>query len=178
MKNRDELLQVAKIGRLVGLRGELKLNIHCDFPEQFHPNASFITDKNFNLEINSYDKNRKTVSFKGYSSREDAAKLVNINLFTTKENSQKECNLQEGEFFWFDMIGSVLKDEDEVLGVVQDIERVGAVDYLIIKTHNSFVEKNLPKLFYVPYIDRYIVDFNKEMKVVKSKDTLGILENS
>ena len=178
MKKKDELVLVAKIGRLVGLRGELKLNIHCDFPEQFHPSASFLTDKNFNLEINSYNKNKKTVSFKGYSSREDAAKLVNINLFTTKENSQKECSLQEGEFFWFDIIGSTLEDENTILGVVQDIERVGAVDYLIIKTDDTLIEKNLPTLFYVPYIDRYIIDFDKESKVIISKDTFGILENS
>ncbi len=178
MNKDNALVQVAKIGRLVGLCGELKLNIHCDFPEQFHSNATFLTDKNFNLEINSYNSKKKTVSFKGYASREDAVKLVNINLFTTKEDSFKQCNLQEGEFFWFDMIGSTIEDENGILGIVEDIERIGVEDYLIIKTDKRFIEKNLPKLFYVPYIDRYIVEFDKDNKIVKSKDTLGILENS
>ncbi|MFK5881319.1 MAG: ribosome maturation factor RimM [Sulfurospirillum sp.] len=178
MKNSDELLQVAKIGRLVGLKGELKLNIYCDFPEQFHKSASFLTDRNFKLEINSFSIKKGLVSFKGYDNREDAQKLVNINLFTTKENSKKDCNLQEGEFFWFEMIGSILKDESKVLGVVEDIKRIGATDYLVIKTDEDLVKQNFPKLFYIPYIDRYILDFDKEEKIIQSKDTFGILENS
>ncbi len=178
MNRDDTLIQVAKIGRLVGLRGELKLNIHCDFPEQFCPNAIFSTDKNFKLEILSFNPNKKTIAFKGYSSREDAAKLVNLNLFTTKEETQKVCDLKEGEFFWFEIIGSTLKDKDEVLGTVEEINRIAADDYLIIKTDENLVKKGFSKLFYVPYIDRYIIDFNKEDKIVNSKDTLGILENS
>lgn len=178
MKNNDELLQVAKIGRLVGLKGELKLNIHCDFPEQFHKNASFITDKNFDLEIDGFNVNKNTVSFKGYASREAAAKLVNINLFATKENSYKECNLGDDEFFWFDIIGSVLKEEDIILGVVKDIQRIGQTDYLVIKTDEKLLTKNLPDLFFVPYIDRYILAFDKETKTIKSRDAMGILENS
>ncbi len=178
MNNNKALIQVAKIGRLVGLNGELKLNIHCDFPEQFHQNALFLTDKNFKLEINTFNKSRKTVSFKGYTNREDAAKLVNINLFSTREDSEKECALEEGEYFWFDMIGSYIKDGVDTLGAVSDIDRVGACDYLVIKTADEFVKKNLPKLFYVPYIDRYIIKFDKDEKIIYSKDTLGILENS
>ncbi len=178
MNDNNALIQVAKIGRLVGLNGELKLNIHCDFPEQFHQNAIFPTDKNFKLEINTFNKKRNTVSFKGYNNRDDAAVLVNVNLFSTKENSMKECALEEGEYFWFDMIGAILKDEVTTLGQVSDIERMGASDYLVIETVEDLVEKNLSKLFYVPYIDRYIVKFDIDEKVIYSKDTLGILENS
>ncbi len=178
MSKNDELLQVAKIGRLVGLRGELKLNIHCDFPEQFCPNAVFSTDKKFNLEILSYNPKKQTVSFKGYSSREDAAKLVNLNLFTTREETEKICELEDGEFFWFEIIGSFLMDEDKILGKVEDISRMGVDDYLVVKTDKNLVKKGFSKLFYVPYIDRYIVDFDKDNKVINSRDTLGILENS
>ena len=178
MNDNDAYIQVAKIGRLVGLYGELKLNINSDFPEQFHQNAIFYTDKNNKLEINTFNKTRKTVSFKGYASREDAARLVNLNLFSTKENSKKECILKKDEYFWFDVIGSTLKDETTILGSVSDIERIGANDYLVIKTAKDLVEKKLPKLFYVPYIDRYIIKFDIDEKVIYSKDTFGILENS
>ena len=176
--NEENLVQVAKIGRLVGLRGELKLNIHCDFPEQFHSNASFYTDKNFKLTINSYNPTKKTVSFQDYNTREDAAKLVNINLLVSKDDSVKECNLGDGEYFWFDMMDSKLKENDKILGIVDEIERIGANDYLIIKTSDELVEQNFPKLFYVPYIDRYIIDFDKNEKIIYSKDAFGILENS
>lgn len=171
-------MQVAKIGRLVGLRGELKLNIHSDFPEQFFQGAQFSTDKKFDLEVHSFNPSKKTISFKGYLSREDAAKLVNINLFTTQEQSEKVCELEDGEFFWYEVIGSVLKDDDVVLGSVEEIQRMGAEDYLLIKTDKNLVKKGFVKNFYVPYIQRYIIDFDKENMTINSKDTFGILENS
>jgi len=176
--NEENLVQVAKIGRLVGLKGELKLNIHCDFPEQFHSNASFYTDKNFKLTINSYNQTKKTISFKDYNNREDAAKLVNVNLFVSKDDSVKECHLEAGEYFWFDMLGVRVVENNETLGKVDEIERIGRNDYLIIKTADKLVKQNLPKLFYVPYIDRYIIDFDKNEKIIYTKDTFGILENS
>jgi len=40
------------------------------------------------------------------------------------------------------------------------------------------VKKGLAKTFYLPYIDRYIIAFDKTKKEVLSKDALGILENS
>ncbi len=176
--NRDELIQVAKIGRLVGLRGELKLNIHCDFPEQFSSNNTFFTDKNFNLEVESFNEKKNTILFRGFQSRESAAKLVNVNLFTTKDESLKNCKLETGEFFWFEMIGSSVVDDDKEIGVVDDIQRIAQSDYLIIKTSYGLVKEGLPKLFYLPYVDRYIVDFNKDNRVVTTKDAYGILENS
>ncbi|NOX14622.1 MAG: 16S rRNA processing protein RimM [Epsilonproteobacteria bacterium] len=178
MNDKNELIQVAKIGRLVGLKGELKLNIKCDFPEQFRTNASFLTDKDTKLTIHSFNITKKTISFKGYASREDAAKLVNLNLFITKQDSLEECKLEDGEFFWFEMIDSILMESNKKLGKVQEIQRIGATDYLIIKTDEKLVEKDFPKLFYVPYIDRYIRDFDKKEKIIYSIDTFGILENS
>ncbi len=174
----NELIQVAKIGRLVGLRGELKLHIQCDFPEQFHPNATFLTDKDFKLEINTVNEAKKTVSFKGFLSRVDAAKLVNINLFVIEEESEKNCHLKEGEFFWYDIINSKIKENDKILGIVEDIERISANDYLIVKTASDLVELGLPKLFYIPYISRYIIEFRPDEKIVYTKDSYGILENS
>ena len=64
------------------------------------------------------------------------------------------------------------------LGSVDEIERIAATDYLVIKPDDALVKKGLAKSFYLPYIDRYIVTFDKTKKEVLSKDGLGILENS
>ena len=93
MSKDTSLIQVAQIGRLVGLRGELKLHNHSDFPEQFKAGASFPTDKNKTLQILSYNAKRGLVLFKGYENRESAGVLVNTHLFTTYEDTQKNCNL-------------------------------------------------------------------------------------
>ncbi|AFL69002.1 ribosome maturation factor RimM [Sulfurospirillum barnesii] len=179
MNNQSSLIEVAKIGRLVGLKGELKLYLECDFPEQFKKGKTFTTQKGEVLEVFSYNHARGLISFVGFQEREVAAKLVNSILYTSQENSMKECALKEGEFFWFDLIGASVIDEDLVcLGVVDEIERIGVTDYLVVKTEAALLEKGLAKLFYVPYIERYVISFDKENKRVYVKDGLGILENS
>ena len=178
MNNTNSLIEVAQVGRLVGLKGELKLHLHCDFPEQFKKGKTFLTSKNETLEILSYNSARELVSFVGYQSREVAAKLVNTLLFTTEENSQKECHLQEGEFFWFDLIGARIIDNGQCLGVVEEIERIAHCDYLVITTDEKLVNEGQVKSFYIPYIERYVVSFDKEAKEIITQDGLGILENS
>ena len=178
MNNKDSLIEVAQIGRLVGLKGELKHNLHCDFPEQFKKGNSFVTQKGETLEVYSFNQGRGLISFVGYQSREAAAKLVNTFLLTTEEKSTKECALDEGEFFWFEMMGSRVIDDGVCLGVVEEIERIASTDYLVIKTDEALLKKGLVKSFYIPYIDRYIVSFDKITKEIFTKDSLGILENS
>ncbi|MDX1808778.1 MAG: ribosome maturation factor RimM [Sulfurospirillaceae bacterium] len=174
----EELLQVAKIGRLVGLKGELKLHIQCDFPEQFHPGAAFLSEKNLKLTIEKYNSAKNTVIFEGYNSREKAAELVNKSLLTSKQDSFINCDLKEGEFFWFDMIGAQVREGDKILGSVEEIERIAINDYLLVKTSIDLVEQKLPKNFYIPYIERYIDRFDNEEKIVYTKDAYGLLENS
>jgi 16S rRNA processing protein RimM len=48
----------------------------------------------------------------------------------------------------------------------------------VVKTEAALLEKGLAKLFYLPYIERYVISFDKENKRVYVKDGLGILENS
>lgn len=172
------LIEVAQIGRLVGLRGELKLHIHSDFPEQFKKGKVFTTQKNTTLVVHSYNHTRSIISFEGYLDRDSAAKLVNSFLFTSSSQAEEDCILNEGEFFWYDVIGSKVVEDDLVLGIVEDIERIGSVDYMVVKTDALQVQKGFAKQFYIPYIERYVKDFSKETKCVMSVDALGLLENS
>lgn len=176
--NNEELLQVATVGRLVGLKGELKLHIQSDFPEQFHAGAVFFSEKNVKLTIEKYNNARNTVIFKDFSSREAAQILVNTRLLTSKKDSFEHCDLMDGEFFWFDVIGATVQENGMILGIVEEIERISINDYLIVKTSSELVERKLPKLFYVPYIDRYINRFDSAEKIVYTKDAFGLLENS
>ena len=178
MSKKKSLIEVAKVGRLVGLKGELKLHIHSDFPEQFYTGKVFTTQKNLKLEIASYNKKGGLVLFRGYESRELAACLVNSSLLTTVEATLEDCNLDKDEFFWFDIIGCKVKEDESILGVVGEIERIGDIDYLVISTDKALVKKGLSKTFFMPYIDRYILKTNKETKVIDVIDGLALLENS
>jgi len=178
MSKKESPIEVAQVGRLVGLSGELKLHIHSDFPEQFKAGKIFTTQKNLKLEIASYNEKRGLVLFRGYESRESAGCLVNSFLLTTMEATLENCELESDELFWFDIIGCSVKEDELLLGVVSDIERIGATDYMVIKTDKSLVDKKLSNTFFLPYIDRYVVSTNKDEKIVYVKDGLELLENS
>ncbi len=177
MKSED-FLHVAKLGKTVGLRGDLKLYFLSDFPEQFKKGAWFHT-KNFGtLHVENFDKNRSLIRFRDFSTPELAQKLVNTILLTTKEQTKKSCNLDKDEYFWFDIVGLFVIENNTKLGVVKEIERIGSLDYLVVKTDEDLVKQELPKSFLIPYVDRYILDISLEDKQFYTKDALGILENS
>jgi 16S rRNA processing protein RimM len=168
---------IAQIGRAVGLKGELKLNLHTDFPEQFKKGVSFETPRG-KLEIENYNQKRGLIKFKGFDTPEDAKALTNIKLYSTEEETKKRCSLKDGEYFWFDIIGCEVIEGVEVVGKVKDIQRVLDIDYLLISTADEFIKQDLPKTFLIPYIDRYIESVDIENKKIFVKDAIDILKAS
>ncbi|MDR3178017.1 MAG: ribosome maturation factor RimM [Campylobacteraceae bacterium] len=156
MKN-DELVDVAKLGRAVGLKGFLKLHDFSDFPEQFKKGGRFFIDENESLEIAEFDKQKGIVRFAGVSDKDAASKLTNKILKTTKEATKNSCKLKKDEFFWFDIIGCKVVEDEQVLGVVDDIERIGSQDYLLVKSDEKIIKKGSQKSFLIPYTDRFIL---------------------
>ncbi len=175
---KSDLLQIATIGKAVGLWGELKLHLQSDFADQFVVGTEFTLTNTNTVTIETFIENRSLVKFIGYSTREDAKRLTNQQLFTTKEKTRENCTLDEGEFYWFDVVGAKVYDREIYLGDILEIERIGTVDYLIVKTSKELVEKDLNSKFYIPYIDNYIKTFNLQDKKVETKDAILLLETS
>lgn len=174
----ENLLHVASLGRVVGLKGDMKLNLFTDFPEQFKPNASFTLENGKEVIVSSYNPDRELVHLKGIDSPEAAKILTNSKLFTTFEATRERCNLGKEEFFWFDLIGSSIVEGDMLLGKVQEIERIGPLDYLLVSTDASLVSKELPATFLIPYIDRFILKSDMTSKVITVEGGLDLLEAS
>jgi len=173
----DEKFLIAQVGRTIGLYGDLKLNLHTDFTEQFKVGNSYDTQHG-KLQIASYDSKRSLVSFTGYGSIDSAKRLTNTKLFSTLEDTRKVCPLETGQYFWFDIIGSDLYQEDELIGSILDIDRMLNTDYLIVKTDVKLVDEGSSKEFLLPYIPRYIDSVNIDEKRVYAKDAKDILEAS
>jgi 16S rRNA processing protein RimM len=104
--------------------------------------------------------------------------LTNTKLYANEEQTKENCELGEGQHFWFDVIGCIVKQDDEVLGMVDDIQRMADTDYLAVKTDTSLVEAGLSKQFLLPYIERYIIKVDTKEKIVYTKDAKDILEAS
>jgi 16S rRNA processing protein RimM len=157
MKKDEERLPIARIGKSVGLRGEMRLNLLTDFPEQFKKGATFDSDRG-PLTIVSYNSERGTVRFEEVDNVDDAKQLTNAFLYTTKAAGEAACRLKKGEYFWYQIIGLWVYDEEErtPLGRVRDIERMAGTDYLMVQTSLEEVKKGAPESFLVPYVDRYV----------------------
>lgn len=168
---------IAQIGRTIGLWGDLKFHLHTDFPEQFKVGNSYKSNRG-ELTIAEINFKRGTIRFRGYESVDTAKKLTNTKLFADEAQTKATCDLNEGQHFWFDIIGCVLKEGDELLGEVTDIQRMGDTDYLAIKTEESLAKEGLSKSFLLPYIDRYVIRADTVEKTVYSKDAKDILEAS
>lgn len=163
----EALVLVAKLGRTVGVQGFVRLHNLSDFPEQFECGASFF-DKNLRvLKIKA--RNAQSVLFEGFESLECAKTLVNLELFQSVEKSRASCKLNEGEFFYFDIIGLKVFENGLLLGVVKDILPAGN-DLLLIKSDESLVKKGFASEFYLPYVDFYIKSVELGVKDSKGAD--------
>ena len=168
---------IAQIGRTIGLWGDLKFHLHTDFPEQFKVGNTYKSNRG-DLTIADINFTRGIVKFSGYESIDSAKKLTNVKIFADISQTRENCDLKEGQHFWFDIIGCTVKQGDEVLGEVTDIQRMADTDYLVIKTDDILVKLDFSKSFLLPYIDRYVLTVGLEEKVVYTKDAKDILEAS
>ena len=168
---------IAQIGRTIGLWGDLKFHLHTDFPEQFKVGKTYKSNRG-DLTITDINFTRGIVKFRGYESIDSAKKLTNVKIFSDEADTKANCDLQQGQHFWFDIIGCTVKQDDKVLGEVTDIQRMGDTDYLVVKTDEILVKSDFSKGFLLPYIDRYIIKADTEAKIVYTQDAKDILEAS
>jgi len=175
----NDKIYIGKLGKTVGLEGFLKVYLESDFPNQFKNGATFTSNKALTLTVKSYNQSRGIILFEGIETPEEAKRLINQQLYSTIEETRKSCPLKENEFYWFDLMGcKIVEDETLLLGEVKEIQRLPSSDYFEVQTSKELQEKGLPKLFLIPYIEMYIVKIDIENKTIYTKDCLAILENS
>ena len=87
--HKNQLLHIATIGKTVGLKGDMKLHIKCDFPEQFVKGASFLINKKEEVTLSDVNHQRGLVKLNNITNPEDAKKFTNAKLYTTYEQTRK-----------------------------------------------------------------------------------------
>ncbi|PAF46269.1 16S rRNA processing protein RimM [Helicobacter sp. 12S02634-8] len=179
------LIEVGRLGKTIGLKGGLKLHLSTDFPQSIQADLKLTIQSpqkhptfSCSYTIKSFDTKNSIVFFQEITSIEAAKPLTHHIAYTSLEDTQRLCVLQENEYFWFDVIGCVLQENGQTLGIITDIERIGASDYLIIKTAQALIAQGLPKTFMLPYIDHFILQTSPEKKCVIAQGARAILEAS
>lgn len=187
------LLEVGKLGKTIGLRGGLKFHLTTDFPECIQEGISLtlkyvssgrnlppyvLTQDVLTYTISNFNVSNSVVFFEQVKDIEQAKTLVNLIAYASIEDTRTICKLKQGEYFWFEIIDFSIIEENELLGKVSDIERIGMLDYLMIKTSTSLPYQNLPKIFMIPYIEHFILGTSSAQKAIYTQGAKAILEAS
>jgi 16S rRNA processing protein RimM len=174
----NKLLHIATIGKTVGIKGDMKFHIKCDFPEQFKKNSIFLINQKDKITLSDVDLDKALVKINGLQNPEDCKKFTNAKIYTTYEQTRKDCQLEDDENFWFDIEDCKVYENNTLLGVVYEVERLTINDYLSITTDEKLVNKGLPKSFLIPYVSPFKVSINVEKKIIIVNGALDILEAS
>jgi len=175
---KNNLLHIATIGKTVGIRGDVKLHIKSDFPEQFVDGTVFLINKKDKITLSEVNLERGLVKINNLTNPEDVKKFTNAKLFTTYEETRKNCHLDEGEYFFFDLEDCDVYEDGKRLGRVEEIERINITNYLSIVTDETLVKDGNAKSFLVPFIKPFKVDVDIDKKVITLRGAMDILEAS
>lgn len=161
------MIRIAKIINTHALKGETKLWLYTDSPdERFKKGAVFTLDDGTRLVLERFrmQKGFGYAFFEGVDSIEKAEKLKNHVL----EMSESELPAaEEGEYYYHQLAGCAVDNEKgEPLGTVSDILETGA--NLVLRV------KNGRESFLMPFVDAFIesVDVDGRKIVIREMDGL------
>ena len=136
----EDILQVGVITSTHGIRGEVKVFPTTDDPKRFKRLKEVILDtgkEKLNLEVEGvkFFKQFVIVKFKGIDNINDVEKYRQKSLYVTRKNAVR---LSRDEYFIADLVGlKVIDEENNVLGVLEDVLSTGANDVYSVRMEDG-----------------------------------------
>ncbi|QMU99447.1 16S rRNA processing protein RimM [Borrelia sp. A-FGy1] len=103
-------------------------------------------------------KNILLLKFEEFNSPEAVKNLIGFELWVSDEFASK---LEEDEYYFGELIGYSIVSSGEKLGVVISFLECGNSVLLEVKTCD--------KLFFIPFLEVYLGDINRELKTIELK---------
>ncbi|MGN7383287.1 ribosome maturation factor RimM [Paenibacillus sp. SAFN-117] len=170
-----KLFNVGKIVNTHGIRGELKVVPHTDFPDiRFRKGSRLVlTDAEMTtrvpviVESGRPQKNVYLVKFSGLDDINQVEKYKGWMLKVTEEDL---VDLEEGEYYYHQIIGcTVQTEEGEVLGTIDEILSPGANDVWVVNRPQG-------KPVLVPVIDDVLINVDVAGKRVTIRVMEGMMD--
>lgn len=167
-------LAVGFITGVHGLRGELKVEVHTDFPERFSPgNHLALGEKllSVSIEASRMHKGHVLLTLSGIKNRNQAEELRNLWLFIEEDSA---AELEDDTYWIHDIIGLTVLDEDhQSIGTVTDVIATGANDVYAIQPAGTI---NRGRELLVPAIEDVVrrVDLEKRQLIIRLQP--GLIE--
>ena len=133
----EELVAVARVVKVRGLRGEVAAELLTDFPERFARTEELIAvtpsgrRETLAVEQSRLHAGRVLLKFAGYDTPEAAQRLVGFELCVPERDA---VGLEEDEFFDWQLEGCRVETvEGRRLGSVREVWHYGAAPILVVR---------------------------------------------
>lgn len=144
---------VAKVLTTHGLKGEVKVSLITDFPEERFKTGVKLSLKDNPGKVLTVESGRPfkqfwLVKFNEITDVDQAEGLKGRTLVISEQNQQE---LPAGVYYYRDILGCQVVDNktNEIIGKIDDIESPGANDIWLVKEDNG-------KEFWLPYIKEIV----------------------
>lgn len=169
----DDLIVVAHIVKVRGLRGEVVADLLTDFPERFEGLTALIgltedgTRRSLQIEEHWFHGDRIVFRFAGFDRVEDAKELVGYSLALPAD---ERVQLPKDSFYDWELAGCRVETIDgEKVGEVKSILRTGAVEVLTVVD-----DAGRERL--IPMASDICVQIDVENKLIRVDPPKGLLE--
>ena len=173
MDNTDELIVVAHIVKVRGLRGEVVADLLTDFPERFEELIALVsvsadgTRRSLQIEEQWLHGNRIVFKFAGFDRIEDAKELVGYDLAIPED---ERVVLPPDSFYEWELIGCRVQTVDgKVIGEVKSVMHTGGVEILSVVD-----DKDRDRL--IPMANDICVEIDVAEKLIRIDPPEGLLE--
>jgi 16S rRNA processing protein RimM len=169
----EDLITVAQIVKVRGLRGEVVADLLTDFPDRFEGLASLIaiapdgSRRSLQIEERWFHGDRLVLKFAGFDGMEEAKELIGCDLAVPVD---ERIELPPDSFYEWELIGCRVETiSGVVVGQVNQIKRTGGVELLSVVD-----DAGRDRL--VPMVADIVIEIDKEKKLVRIDPPEGLLE--
>jgi 16S rRNA processing protein RimM len=167
-----EYLVVGFLRRAHGVRGEMVMEIHTDFPERLTPDTKvFVGDEHQPMTIDGtrFHQEGLLVKFKGLDSPEEAARYRNQLVYVAAADRPP---LPKGQYYHHELIGFVVMDEEKgFVGKLMEIMQTGANDVYVVSRPDG-------REVLLPVIPSVVLDIEADRRLIRVHLLDGLIEES
>jgi 16S rRNA processing protein RimM len=173
MNDSEDVILVAQVVKVRGLRGEVVADLFTDFPDRFENLKTLIGissdgfKRSLQIEEHWFHGNRLVLKFAGFDSIDEAKELIDYKLAIPAED---RVELPKDSFYEWELAGCRVETiEGKQIGEVDGVLRTGGVE--ILKVVDETGRDRL-----IPMASDIVVEIDKEEKLIRIDPPEGLLE--
>ena len=159
----NEMIFIGKSVSTFGIKGELKVRSDFNYLDKAYKIGNVILINNIEHKISGvrYHKNHVLLKIDNLENINDVLDYVGYNIYIKRS----DLNLSSNEYLDSDLINSDIINDGINLGKVIDV----------IRGVNTLIKVSGKVMFYIPYVDEYIINFDLENKKLYTKNCENLI---